>query len=55
MADPNNSKEKLERLVIWFALLGQLKKLISAPKAERENLEKYIENLLDGDATTERL
>lgn len=44
----DNSTEKVERLVIWQTLLDQVIKLINSPKAERENLESHIQNLLDG-------
>jgi glutamyl-tRNA reductase len=42
----DNSKEKNERLILLHTVYSTLKELISAPATEREQLEKYINQLL---------
>ena len=42
----DNSKEKNERLIGLFTVYSTLKKIIAAPKGERELLEDYLTQLL---------
>ena len=44
--DLSISKEKLERLVLLHSVYSSIKDLINSPRAERENLEKYLTQLL---------
>ena len=44
--DLDNSKEKLERLVLLHSVYSSLKNLINSPRAEREQLEQYLTQLL---------
>lgn len=44
--DLENSKEKIERLVLLHTVYSSLKKIITSPKSEKENLEKYLTSLL---------
>lgn len=44
--DLDNSKEKLERLVLLHSVYSSLRNLINSPRAEREQLEQYLTQLL---------
>lgn len=44
--DLSNSKEKIERLVLLHSVYSSMKNLINSPRAEREQLENYLTNLL---------
>ena len=44
--DLDNSKEKIERLVLLHSVYSSMKNLINSPRAEREQLEKYLTQLL---------
>lgn len=43
----DNSKEKNEKLMVMHTVYSTLAALIAAPQTEKENLEKYLKNLLD--------
>lgn len=43
----DNSKEKLERLVLLHNVYSSLVKIINSPKIEKEALEKYLTTLLE--------
>lgn len=45
--DLNTPKEKLERLVTLHSVYSTLKDIINSPRQERENLEKYLTQLLN--------
>ena len=45
--DLANSKEKIERLVLLHSVYSAIKSLINSPGAERENMEKYLTQLLN--------
>ncbi len=44
--DLNNTKEKLERLVLLYSVYSSLRNIINSPKTERESLENYLTTLL---------
>lgn len=44
--DLSNSNEKLERLVLLHSVYSSMKHLINSPRAEREQLENYLNGLL---------
>lgn len=44
--DLNNSHEKTSRLVLLHSVYTALRNVINAPKAERESLENYLNQLL---------
>lgn len=44
--DLDNSKEKIERLVLLHSVYSSMKNLINSPRAEREQLENYLTQLL---------
>lgn len=44
--DLNNSKEKLERLVIQHSVYSSIRDLIKTPQADRESLINYLTSLI---------
>lgn len=44
--DFNNSKEKNERLIIAYTMYRTLVDIITNPNAEKEALEKYLQDLI---------
>lgn len=46
LKDTDNTPEKNERLVIYFNIYDTLITLLNSPQAERESLEKYLNQLL---------
>lgn len=46
MKDYNNTPQKNERLTIYFNIYDTLLTLINSPQAEREALEKYLNQLI---------
>lgn len=43
----NYETDKIKRLALLHSVYGSLKSLIESPRAERENLEKYLTQLLN--------
>lgn len=53
-ANLDNTFEKNDRLILAHTIYKKISRLISAPQAEREQLEKYLQQLIDS-SDTDRL
>jgi hypothetical protein len=48
----DNTDKKNERLILLHTVYGKIARLITSHDREREELEKYLDNLIDSDANT---
>lgn len=46
----DNTNKKNERLILLHTVYGKIARMITSHDKEREELEKYLDNLIDSDA-----